>query len=142
MALTFNYKSVKRPDGTIVKIPSIPIILAGKISLETIGLIDSGADVSAMPKELAELLGLDLTKPRDSAFGIGGEVESIETKAKIIIEKGHEKYSFQIPVKVILGNYDFPVLLGRIGFFDQFIISFDESKEKILLKRTSRKYYS
>lgn len=30
MAINFIYKSVKRPDGTIVKTPSIPIQLNGK----------------------------------------------------------------------------------------------------------------
>ena len=54
---------------------------------------------------------------------------------EIVIEKGHEKYTFRIPVKVIIGSYDFPILLGRAGFFDKFIISFNQSDERILLKR-------
>jgi hypothetical protein len=141
MTISFNYKSVKRPDGTVVKTPSIPIILTGKIPFETIGLVDSGADISAIPLELAELLGLDLTGPKAPAYGIGGEVDSVETKVRITVEKGHEKYTFLIPIKVILGEYDFPVLLGRLGFFNKFVISFDESLEKISLKRISGRRY-
>lgn len=84
--------------------------------------------------DIAEILGLNLSGDKTPAFGIGGKVDSVETKINIKIEKGHEHYSFQIPVKVILGNYDFPILLGRAGFFNKFIISIDEDKERILLK--------
>jgi hypothetical protein len=56
----------------------------------------------------------------------------------VTVEKGHEHYTFEIPVKVILGYYDFPVLLGRAGFFDKFVISFDQVKEKVSLKRVTR----
>lgn len=139
MVMSFRYKTVKRPDGTLVKTPSIPILLEGKTEkVEFVALIDSGADISAISQSVAEILGLDLSGKRTPAFGIGGKVESIENKLNLAIEKGHEHYNFQIPVKVILGDYDLPILLGRAGFFDKFIISFDQSKEKISLKRVSQ----
>ena len=139
MTISFNYKTVKRPDGTYVKTPSIPILLTGKEVFETVALLDSGADISAMPKDVAEILGLDLSGKITPAYGIGGSVDSVQTKVSIIIEKGHEHYSFQIPIKVILGNYDFPILLGRAGFFDKFVISFNQAQEKVLLKRVIRR---
>lgn len=80
MTLTFRYKTVKRPDGTEVKTPSIPIILSGKEKIETLGLLDSGADISAIPKDLAEVLGLDLSGKPTTAFGIGGKVDALNTK--------------------------------------------------------------
>lgn len=134
MTLTFKYKSVKRLDGTEVRIPSIPIVLDGKEKFETIALLDSGADISAIPLNVAEILGLNIKGDKIPVFGIGGKVDSIETRMNIALEKGHEHYKMQIPVKVILGNYDFPVLLGRVGFFDNFIILFDQSKERVSLK--------
>ena len=51
MTISFRYKTVKRPDDTKVKTPSIPIILDGKEKFETIALIDSGADISKSPGE-------------------------------------------------------------------------------------------
>lgn len=138
MTINFRYKTVKRPDGTKVKTPSIPIVLDGKEKFETIALIDSGADISAMPKAVAELLGLNLRGKKTPAYGIGGKVDAVETKVNIIIEKGHERYTFQIPIKVILGNYDFPILLGRLGFFDKFVISFDQANEKVSLKKVAK----
>jgi len=103
MTIYFRYKSVKRPDGTKVKTPSIPISLSGKEKFDTIALLDSGADISAIPLGIAEILGLDLSGKRTPAYGIGGKVDSVETKMSIKVEKHHEHYSFQIPVKVILG---------------------------------------
>ena len=93
MTISFRYKSVERPDGTLVKTPSIPILLKGKEVFETIGLLDSGADVSAMSKDVAEILGLDLRGKKEPAFGIGGKVDSVETKVRISVEKGHEHLS-------------------------------------------------
>ena len=139
MTIKFNYKAVKRPDGTTVKTPSIPIQIDGEEKFDTVALIDSGADISAMSKDVAEIAGLDLSGDKTPAFGIGGKVDSIETKMKILIEKGHERYTLTIPVKVILGTYDFPILLGRTGFFDKFIVTFDQSKEKVSLKRIKRR---
>ena len=141
MTLNFNYKSVKRPDGTEVKIPSIPIVIKGKENIETIGLLDSGADISAIPKDFAELLGLKIDGKKSPAWGIGGKVDAVDTKMNITIEKGHEHYNFQIPVKVILDDYDFPVLLGRSGIFDKFVVSFNQSREKVSLKRFSQRVY-
>ncbi|MDP4012227.1 MAG: hypothetical protein Q8R00_01315 [Candidatus Nanoarchaeia archaeon] len=140
MAMSFKYKTVKRPDGTTVKTPSIPVLFKGnKDTVEVVALIDSGADISAMPQAIAEILGLDLGGKITPAFGIGGKVDSVEAKLTTIVEKGHEHYTFQIPIKIILGDYDLPILLGRAGFFDKFVISFDQSMEKVSLKRIIRK---
>ena len=138
MSLSFKYKSVKRPDGSLVKAPMIPLTIFGKENIDTIGLLDSGADISAMSRDMAELLGLKLNKDVDFAFGIGGKVRSIQTNINISISQKHEQYSINLPVKIILDDYSFPLLLGRAGFFDEFVITFDQPDEKIVLKKTNR----
>ena len=139
--MSFRYKTAKRPDNTEVKIPSIPIKVYGNgnLSFDTFALIDSGADVSVIPKRLAELLGLNLEGEKTIAFGIGGKVECVERKLSINIFRGHENYTLTIPVKVILEDYNFPVLLGRQGFFEQFIITLDQGMQKIILKKVEKK---
>lgn len=139
MTITFRYKSVKRPDGTLVKTPSIPLTFIGKESFDTVALLDSGADISAMPKDIAEILGLNLRGKVSFAYGIGGKARCVETKVTILIAKGHESYRFTIPMKVILDKYDFPILLGRAGFFDKFVITFDQQEKKVLLKKKYRR---
>lgn len=126
---------MKRPDGTEVKTPSIPILLEGKEKIQTIALLDSGADISVLSKDVAEILGLDLSDEITPCYGIGGKMDSVNTRVEITVEKGHEHYHFRIPIKVILGNFDFPMLLGREGFFDKFVISFNQEQEKVLLKK-------
>ncbi len=138
MTLSFKYKTINRPDGISVKTPSIPVVLKWNEQFSTVALIDSGADITAMPLSIAQIIGCDLSGEHTSAFGIGGKVDALETKAKILVEKGHEHYEFQIPIKVILGNFDFPVLLGRVGFFDKFVISFNQSQERVSLKYLSQ----
>ncbi len=138
MTISFNYKSVKRPDGTLVRIPSIPVTFFGKENFDSIALVDSGADISIIPKDIAEILGLKIDEKKiDKVYGIGGTVRAIESNVNINIQKGHENYNFNLPIKVVLDNYDFPIILGRIGFFDKFIISFNQKREKILLKKIS-----
>ena len=142
MSLTFRYKRVKRPNNTEVKSPSIPVTLWGNGSkYGFIALLDSGADVSAIPQEVAELLDLDLSGKKEDASGIGGKVPAVQSKINVQIEKPHEVYTFTIPVKVILNKeikfdgQELPVLLGRAGFFDKFVITFDQKEEKVTLKR-------
>src|SRR3989338_1757626 len=140
MTLNFKYKRVKRPNDNEIKSPSIPIVLQGKGSKYSfVALIDSGADVSVIPKDVAELLGLDLSAKHEEARGIGGRVPAIQTNVNLEIGKPHENYNINLPVKVILndGDEEIPVLLGRSGFFDKFIITFDQSKEIVSLKRVS-----
>jgi|SRR3989338_486334 len=137
MSLTFKYKRVKRPNNTEIKSPSIPVTLSGSGGrYQFIALLDSGADISVIPKEVAELLGLDLSGKKEEARGIGGKVPAIQTKMNIELGKPHEIHSHNIPVKVILDGKDeeIPVLLGRAGFFDKFLITFNQKEEKVILK--------
>ena len=102
--MNFKYKINKRPFEDNTKTPSIPISLKGNgnSSFEFIALVDSGADLSVIPQDVAELLGLDLTGKKQKVRGIGGWLESIEEKIILNISKGHENYNFIIPVKIII----------------------------------------
>lgn len=141
--MTFKYRPIKRPDGNQIKTPSIPVTLIGnsRIKIEFMALIDSGADLSIIPKEVADLLNLNLEGKKDKSRGIGGEVDVINTIITINIKKGHEDYSFTIPIQVILDKPHIPILLGRAGFFDEFKIIFDQINERVLLKKVVRQNY-
>lgn len=142
MALYFRYKSIVRPDGNAVKTPSIPITISGEsnLKIEVIALLDSGADVSIIPLDIAELLRINISGEKSKSKGIGGEVEVINTKITVNIRKGHEGYNLIIPVQVIKGDSSIPIILGRAGFFDKFQITFDQFNERIILKKTSLEY--
>ena len=140
MTLKFKYKKVKRPNDKEVKSPSIPISLQGNGSkYEFIALLDSGSDVYAIPKDVAELLGLDLSGKKEETRGIGGIVQAVSSKVNLEVGKPHEIYSMTLPVKVILDGMDkeIPVIIGRNVFFDYFVITFDQKKETISLKKNN-----
>ena len=143
MVMSFKYKTIKRLGGNIVKTPSIPVSLTGRsfIKIEFMALIDSGADLSVIPRDVAELLDLNLEGEKDKSRGIGGEVEVVNTKMQVNIQKGHEDYTLQIPVQVILDDNKIPVLLGREVFFDEFRITFDQINEKVSLKKVTQNKY-
>lgn len=143
MVMSFKYKAIKRPDGNPVKTPSIPIILAGcsNIKIEFMALIDSGADLSVIPKDIADLLDINMDGKKDKSRGIGGEVEVVNTNMVVNIKKGHEDYSLNVPVQVILGDNKIPIILGRAVFFDEFSITFDQINDRILLKKINKSSY-
>lgn len=136
--MNFKYKIPIRADFDPLKTPSIPITFIGNQTLDFLALLDSGADLSAIPKSVAKELGLSLEGEKSECAGIGGKVEAIETKIPIVIEKGHEKYNFKIPIKIILSDMDFTPLIGREGFFDKFKIIFDHNNERVILKRNNK----
>ena len=55
----------------------------------------------------------------------------------VIIQQGHERYFVRAKAKVILSKKDdnFPIIIGRQGFFDEFNITFKEKDKKIVLKK-------
>ncbi len=139
MVLVYKYKKIEnRPINEKTKTPLIPITIRGNISIDTTGIPDSGADVTAIPLGMAEAIGLDLSAKKEKCVGVGGWVDSIPSSMYIRLGNEHENYTFLIPVKVILDKYEFPILLGRQGFFNQFVVSFDESEEKVTLKKKNK----
>lgn len=134
----FKYKAIKRPDGTFSRCPVIPISFD---KFDTIALIDSGADISAMSSEMAESLDLNIKGEQDISFGIGGKVKSVNSTISFLITQVHERYQLTIPIKIILDDFSFPLLLGRKGFFTEFIITFDENKERVSLKKVNKRKY-
>lgn len=119
----------------------IPITLkGGKTELDFLALLDSGADVSAIPVSIARVLGLNLKKKKEEIVGIGGKGHAILTNAILIIKRGHERYSFPIEIYAILGPHedDFPVIVGRKNFFERFKITFIENDKKVILKKTNK----
>lgn len=138
MVMHFRYKRVNRPDGTTVKTPSLPVTLMGeKESIEMVALLDSGADISVIPKEVAEILGFDLSGEIRLVHGIGGTVRTIEKRINVVVAKGRENYTLNIPIKIVLDEYDFSPLLGRAGFFKEFTITFMQGRQRFSLKKFS-----
>jgi len=141
MPLTFKYKNFERPDGSSSYGPYIPLTIKGpEASIDMLFLLDSGADYTVIPIELAEILGLDLSKPKERTSGVGGKIYTKLSDMVVELKNAHEKYTFKIPIHVILKkNSNVPPLLGRASFFNKFQITFNQREGKIVFKRAHRK---
>lgn len=142
LAISFPYKLDKVGDGFVIR-PKIPITLShnGK-SIDVIALIDSGSDISSIPKGLAEFLGLDLSGKTYEIEGIGGKkIEVVNAFVNLTIRKGSEVCRIgQLPIKVpIKEEYQTEdIILGRDTFFDEFIITFKQNEKRIILEKIRR----
>ena len=142
LTITLDYKLVKRPAPLEpIKGPYAKVVLTGpKERLNVIALVDSGADTCAIPRGIAEILGLKLGEKAEPVIGLGGEIAAYQARLDIVVEGTHEKHVLDnIPVNVLAtkAGDDFPVILGREGFFEAFEITFKERAQKIILKKVS-----
>lgn len=93
-------------------------------------LIDSGAVVSALPKTMAEELGVNLGElPRITIEGFAGQ-KTFAYRGEFVVKIGGKE--IVIPV-VFSENPQASNILGRIGFFDQFNIMFDANDQSIII---------
>ena len=118
-------------------------LMHGDRSMKSVGLIDSGATTNFIPRELADLLELDLSRTPKDAIGAGGAFSSIESRIdKVVLLKGmNSAYDeFQnlftyVPVQPHTLPY---MILGRENLFRRYDIKFHEREEKVTLKRHQR----
>lgn len=115
-------------------------LIHGQKALKSVALIDSGATTNFIPRELAEILELDLSKIPKDAVGAGGAFSNIESRIeKLVLVKGissvYEEFTdlfTYVPVK--MGTLPY-MILGRDTLFHRFDIKFHERQEKVTLKR-------
>lgn len=138
MTIVFRYSESNAFNGTSCLRPMIPVVFSnGNEKIESVALLDSGADMSAIDYRIAKSIGINLEGERVKSFGVSGSIDSVIKTIDVTISKDHEKYSFSMPIRVLLTNENThitPTLLGRKGFFEHFKITFDESSKKVSLK--------
>ena len=94
-------------------------------------LIDSGGDSIVIPRAIAQYLGSKMEET-DGAKTAGGVTTLSKTRLDMIIGDGKAVYE-DIDV-FIVDSDDIPVLLGRTPLFDDYEITFNKKKSKIILK--------
>lgn len=104
-------------------------------------LVDSGADRSFLPKEVAEALRLDIQTTDQRILTIAGDTDVFESKVYAEIQR-YGKLSlplgfinvFVMPHTVKETQVPHFVILGRKDFFEKFEITINESAQHITLK--------
>ncbi len=99
------------------------------------GLLDSGATNTFIPRQMAEIIGLDLGKTETiKVTTVGSEVSGIETTMRIIVEGERNRHEAVIPVTVLNDEDLEEVIIGRIGLFNMFKVTFHENEKFVVLK--------
>ena len=128
----FPYKKLRTDIGvTPYPFVQVQILKDGK-TVNSDFLVDTGADVATLPSYMAQELGIDLHKlGRSKSQGVGeGLVDTWETKIKIRIRD----VEFKIRCTFVASN-KIPPLLGKLDFFSEFNLYFDNEREELRLDR-------
>ena len=141
MRFTKNWFREVTPSGKVVYRPTLVLEIKEKTGIvEHRFIVDSGADMSLMPKRVADEMSIDWKKGEKAKMkGIAEErmcwVEGRIHEIDVIIPD--LKLEIQIPVCFVKGNA--PFLLGRDGFFDYFKVTFEKFKLKTVFELIEEK---
>ena len=142
--MKFEYRTINNLTSPFSKKailrPIIPIsIKYGERRLRYEALIDSGADFIILPVGLAEILNIKAKNSKEIYFsGVDGEIiKGIIAEISLEVRRG-DSYTTKVVFAKISGTIG---ILGELGFFDQFIVSFDLIKKEIELKPRKQKLY-
>ena len=127
--ISFPYQKDSR--GELFPIVDISLSYGSK-TLAVSALVDSGASVSVFKPKVAEFLKVPIVKGKETYLGgVGGRIKGYTHKLKV--EVAGEKFSCPI-----VFSYEYTVsfnLLGREGFFKNFVIVFNEKKKEVELRQ-------
>lgn len=102
-----------------------------KITLPVKALIDSGADVCFCNDMIGSWLGISLDKIKADTNFTAANGQKFSTKSEIITLKvSGQSYDCKFYFTDVLPRHT-PIILGQIGFFDHFKITFDVKTKMI-----------
>ncbi len=121
--LRFPYSVARTGYGETLLRPRLPFVLAyGGRSVQTMGLLDSGADVNVLPYRLGTDIGALWTEHLP-LVRLSGNLAQIEARGIILDATiGH-----LAPVRLAFAwtrAEDVPLILGQVNFFAEFDVCF------------------
>jgi predicted aspartyl protease len=92
-------------------------------------LVDSGADITFIPKEIGEKIGLTRSRHETTftAYGVGSKLAYLVREMPIIID------GIEINIRLLWGQDEgvSDILLGRLDIFDHFDVLFSQKNRQI-----------
>jgi predicted aspartyl protease len=94
-------------------------------------LLDTGAVVSSLPREMAEKMGYDLAKLQRQTFKGFGNTISFAYNAEMIVHFNNKEITLPVVFTEAQGS---KALLGRKGLFDKFTILVDHKSKLVEIR--------
>jgi hypothetical protein len=138
--MIFKYSQYPTPKGKLIYRPVIDIIFQNKKKFILVeAVIDSGADYTILPIEIAGELNIKLDKKSKETFTGAGKNPFNVYKSPVKIEhrirqKGHRDYTWKSIV--YFAESQPTILLGQHGFLDQFVVTLNGLKKELEIKKT------
>lgn len=114
--------------------PTYPVVffLENGKTVEYEMLVDSGADITFIPKKLGERLGFIVSHGEtiSTALGVGSEVAYLMRENRIKID------NIEFSMHLLWGQDETvsDILLGRLDIFDHFEVTFNQRQKQIIFK--------
>lgn len=125
--------------GSSILKPIISVKIGyGNKNIGYLALIDSGADFCIFDAEIGEYLGIDIKSGlRESFGGIQDRGGAEAFFHEVTLGVGGNDYKTTVGFSYDIAKQGFGVL-GQRGFFSNFSVKFDYSKEEVELKQSNR----
>ena len=132
MTLNYKFKKFKLENGMYTRRPIIDIILKNDDRyLEFGAILDSGSDLTTIPKSVADYLGLKAEDKEIDMVGYKGTGKVKQSKVSITfkgkVQRQAETLS-NVPVVVMQDPDEEDVIIGTFGVFEHFKIIFNDTK--------------
>lgn len=112
-------------------LPIVPLELKGEEWIELHAFVDSGASYSIFHADITEILGINYKKGEKTYMTVGDGAQIPVYSHNIDVRFNDKEFTAKIGFSNKLGiGFD---ILGREGFFDRFIICFDDRKKILKL---------
>ena len=138
MTLSYKFKKFKLENGTLAKRPIVDIILKNDDKyLEFGAILDSGSDLTTIPKAAAEYLGLKANEKEIEMVGYKGTGKVRQSRVTIIFKgkvQRQEETLHNVPVAIMQDPEEEDVIIGTNGVFEHFKIIFNDTKNITITK--------
>ncbi len=138
MTLTYKFKKFRLENGTQTKRPIVDIILRNDDKyLEFGAILDSGSDLTTIPKAAADYLGLKADTKEIEMVGYKGTGKVRQSRVAIIFKgkvQRQEETLYNVPVAIMQDPEEEDVIIGTNGIFEHFKIIFNDTKNISLTK--------
>jgi hypothetical protein len=125
----FPYKIIDSSLGLVDQMPYLPLVLSlNGQSLNTQGLLDTGASVNVLPYELGLQLGL-IWEDETLSVMLAGNLARFEARA-VIVDAQVSLFSMVNLAFAWTQATDVPLILGQANFFFEFDVCFFRTRSE------------